>query len=346
MASADDSYITPPCDSHLNILDLPNEVAERIFWHMDEGTFFISLQACRHFLEAGSTGKNLQRQVRRLPGLRSGLQNLHGDEFRRECRDRAFKSGCMAWAFADVSLCQLPSGTIMSKSVFFMDTSIEQHQSACTDAWLAVANDNGTISIYSLADNDVRQSLTLNLNTSQNWDRSTRVSALAFSSKGHLVVLQEQNEYVCESKSEGDLHCCRTEQGLGHACKVQRSFELMKFRGCINQEPSCSSRSHILPFEGEIPMGLALADSGKASIAWKMRISEPRGIQYRIELVTTSENLDMDPTRADDVLQDVDNSVCKSLQQRLILSCTTVEQLCSLLNPIHNTTIYGLLRVM
>ena len=298
-------------------LSVPPEVLELIFWHMDEGTFFIALKACRQFSEIGSTRKNLLHQVGRLPGLRPGLEDLYGRKLRKECYERASTSGCMASVLADIRTCKLPSGTMLSSSGFSENTPTKKCWSQCNHSQLALANNDNTINIYSLTDEDVRPTLTLDLHTTDNWNCPTRIAALAFSPIGDLVVLHEHGEYICYGDHKPSYHYIDAKFGPEHVCRIRKIYELTTFFGCnrdgrdsISCQTECR-RGRVLALEDAIPIGLALASTGHASIAWKVD-SPKTGCQYRIEIARTSKNAAMD---VDSDLGDADGLSCKSFRR-------------------------------
>ena len=276
---------------------------------MDEGTFFIALQTCRQFFEAGSTRKNLLRQVRRLPGMRPGLEDLHGVDLRRKSRQRASKSGCMAMVLADIWNCRLPSEAMPPKSVFSTSSSRDEMSQ------LALANDNGTIDLYNLANDDVRQPLTLRLRIHNDRQHFPQIAALAFSPRGHLLVLHGQGEYICGSKHRGSLHLHLQNPECEHACRIREVYDLTIFYDCKRMGADaigCQTkdyRSQILASEGATPVCLVFSCTGIASIAWKLEYLKP-GRNYRIEVLTTRK-LDGDDLIASNGLRNPDGSTCK-----------------------------------
>ena len=276
-----------------NKLPLPLEILELIFWHMDESTFFISLWTCRQFVEAGSTRKNLLHQVHRLPGLRPGLGDLCNEDLRSECCRRASRSGCMAWILANIRRCDLPSGTMLSRSVFSTDTYFKACWNRSEDFQLALANRNGTITIYSLANEDVRPTLTLDLPNLYGRVHSPEISTLAFSQKGDLVVLHEPGKNVCDHDNKENYHYNIPDPGLPCTCRTRKTYELTTFYRCKNKardSVSCQKdcrRSRVLALEGAKPIGIALASTGNVSIAWEVR-NQKEGHCYRIDLIRTS----------------------------------------------------------
>ena len=293
---------------------------------MDESTFFISLRTCRQFAQAGSTRKNLLHQSRRIPGLRPGLEDLCREDLRYECCRRASINGCMAWVLADIRRCNLPLGTMLSKSAFSTNTSAKACWNRSEDSRLALANKNGTITIYSLADDDVRPALTLDLNSLQNRDRSMEISALAFSHKGDLVVLHEQGENVCDHDGKGnyhynvpdfEYHYNVPDCGPPHTCRIRKIYELTTFYHCTDKAKdaiSCQKdrrRSRILALEGARPIGIALARTGNASIAWEVK-NKKSGHCYRVELITTSKNPAKDVISASGSIQDNFDTQCEA----------------------------------
>ena len=311
------------CRSKKTKLALPPEILELIFWHMDESTFFISLRTCRQFAEAGSTRKNLLHQIRRIPGLRPGLEDLGKEGLRHACYRRAATSGCMAWVLADIRRCNLPLGTILSKSAFSANTSIEAGWNRTQNSRLALANKNGTITIYSLADDDVKPVLTLDLRNPHDQDCSMLISALAFSRKGDLVVLHEQGEEIGVPERKGENHRDIPGFGLPHMRRTRKIYEMTTFYRCCydrerhnkhGQPISCHNgrrRSRILALEGAKPIGIALACTGNASIAWEVK-NRKDGWCHRIELIRTSKRPAEDGVSASGNIQDDCDMTCES----------------------------------
>lgn len=293
------------CHTHSCILNLPSEIVERIFWSMDESTFFISLHVCRQFLEVGSSLKNLQLQVSRLPGFHAELAYLRGIVYRTECHRAASTSGCMAWVLADIANTALPKGTLVSQSVISMPSSMCS-QSAARDVHMALANEDGSINIYSLADNDVRYVTHLTLDYSEARDRPTRIARLAFSPHGDLLVLHGRNEQTRDNGSARESPYSKSEPGIADARQLRQSYELSTFCGCFGQRQSreCCNTKHrryqISALEGATPMSLAHGRWGCASIVWCIKTPEVLGAQYRIEILISNDldmSITMVPTR-------------------------------------------------
>lgn len=310
--------VTNGCNTYRGILNLPSEVLERIFWSMDESTFFISLYVCRKFLEAGSTRKNLRLQVRRLPGLHAELEYLRGIVFRTECQKVASTSGCTASILADIAKTAFPDGTLISRSVISRHPSALWYQGAlATDIYMALANEDGTIKIYSLADRDVRHVLILALDTFDAWNRPTKIARLAFSAEGDLLVLYERDEQVREGQLEVELPYSESESVVEGAPQIRNVYELSIFCGCFGHRPDrqCCNRKYrryqIFAPEGAKPMSLAFGCSGVVSIAWGITNTKVSGLHCSIQLVLPTESIDEGSAEASNTESDPSNIKCK-----------------------------------
>ena len=306
------------CNTHRGILNLPSEVLERIFWSMDESTFFVSLHVCRKFLESGSTRKNLRFQVRRLPGLHAELEYLRGIVFRTECQRAASTSGCTASILADIVKTAFPKGTLISRSVISRHQStIWDRNAPATDIRMALANEDGTIKIYSLADRDVRHVLSLALDTAKAWDRPTKIAKLAFSAKGDLLVMYERDEQVLEGQLEVKPQSSESKPGVENAPDIRDVYEISIFCGCFGQRPSrqcCNEkfrRYQILAPKGARPMSLAFACSGVISIAWGIKTTKAKRLYCSIQLVVPTESIDEGSAEASNTEPDPSNIECK-----------------------------------
>ena len=281
-------------------LALPTEILGLIFWHMDESTFFIALRTCRQFRGTGGTRKNLLRQVRRIPGLRLGLEDLADEDLLHECCRRANFSGCMAWVLADIRKCDLPSGTMLSKSAFSSKPSItDASGNSSISLRLALANRSGVITVYSLTVDDVRPAATLDICMPDERTASMRIHTLAFSSKGDMIVLHDKGEaaIIPDPKDEHpeDLSSSVT------PCpsQVRKIYELTTFYRCSYDTGKLSvhdmpikgltdrRRSRIIALAGAKPVGIALACCGNASVAWVVEYRKGEDRQ-RIQLIRTS----------------------------------------------------------
>ena len=290
-------------------LPLPPEIMELIFRHMEESTFFVAVCTCQQFLAAGTTRQNLLRQVRRLPGLRPGLEDLYGSRLRAESFQRATESGCIAGVLADLRKCPIPAGTIVGKSAFSPTVARKCTQ---TNHRLALANENGTIGIYELTEQagDVRLNFTLDLNDLDNRKWPVNIVCLAFSPKGDLAVLCEQGHSVCYP---GHSVCGHEGYYRYHLpgfeptpeCVIRKIYELTTFYRCydkqrdpVNCQTTCR-RSRVLDMAEAKPIGIALASTGNVSIAWMEKFARSRTSEvypfevsrtrdYQVELVRTS----------------------------------------------------------
>ena len=292
-------------------LPLLPEILELIFWEMDASTFFIALQTCKQFAEAGSTRKNLLHQIRRIPGAQhsseSSIKDLCIAELRRRCCQDAARSGCMAGILADLRGCELPSGTIVSKSAFSAHIPVASSFSHAQKSHMALANEDGTITVYSLANKNTKLTLTLNPLNPSSPHTQTKIKLLAFSRNGDLVVLHGSGVRCCEHHETAD-HYVKSQPGgatveSDDLCRITELFELTIFDHCTGESKSPAAhcrtprRSQVLSLYGAEPVNIALGCKGNVCIAWTARKSG-NGHTYKIDYLrkTTELRESLDPS--------------------------------------------------
>lgn len=246
------------------LLNLPIEIFQRITWHMDIGTFFISLLTCKFFLAAAQSRPNLHRHIGCLPGLKLGFDSITTPDLLLQFRRRAAESGCAAGVLSNLTLYGPASRIPLSTTVF---------SPACPGRpgivpQLATVDEDGAIQIYDLSKNHIRHKAELQINpTEDDNGRRIEIQKMAFSPENQdLAVLYRSYittcHFECRKQAEvsdiGDptyrLVTFRRLHG-----KSKNNFYLSSLQGTRNINVSTD----------DTPVGLALASNGYACISWK-----------------------------------------------------------------------------
>lgn len=251
------------------LLSLPLEVLQTITWHMDAGTFLVSLLTCKQMLKAAKCRPNISRHLHTIPGLRLGLEDLPTKDLLLQFRQRAAELGCAAGVLADVSIFSQSGLTSLSNAAFSSPNSSRCNVHSQGYAHLATALDGGIVHVYQLRPQ--RGGLKKELHVLD----GVEVSKMAFCRTGFdLAVL-----YHASASADNGL------------------YKLVTFKHSEAFSSSCGYPSHlqetrdIRVSDVEIPVGLALASNGHACIAWK---NLAKGNSVKIMLVERDQKLMLD----------------------------------------------------
>ena len=257
---------------------LPPELLQTIFWHMDPGTFFVSLFICKAFLEAAACKPLLLRHLRSLPGISLGLDDLYAQGLLMMFRKRASEQLLGAAVFADVAT--YSSDTLAKVGQWVLATDTTSHSA---QAHLATVQTNAVVRIYELNKHYVRLKTELKahprarLSPTQSSSpfgvkvpqvigtADLEVLKMAFSSHRDLAVL-----YRVKSTSEDvsplvDDDAPTKDRMPLKLVVFHRAHSKMKghfFSSDLQETRDIEYRV------GSEPVGLGIAASGEACIAW------------------------------------------------------------------------------
>lgn len=240
----------------LMLLQLPPEILQTIAWHMDPGTFFVSLLACKTIYDAAKYRRNLLRHLHSIPGLRLGLEDLTTADLLLRFRKRAAASLCGAGVLADISrYARADSVNSISMAVF----------SSGTPAQFATVHDPATVNVYELTAEHVRLKAELRIQSREDaGDHEMEVLKIAFSSTRDLAVLYNHKTVPTKVSPFVDEEEIRTKCTLRlvtfHYC-----YSGMRGHFYSTDEQETTDISQDLGFE---PAGLALASNGNFCISW------------------------------------------------------------------------------
>ena len=234
------------------LLDLPVEVLQIVFWHMDPGTLFSSLLTCKEFFDAAKSRRVLLRQLRRIPGLNLGLDDVPSPDLFLRFRKRAAQNLCGARLLADITkYASAPTSLTRGSQWIFAPGAPAQ---------LATIHDFEHIRIYELTQHHVRLKVDLRARCSD-----VEAIKLAFSANRDLAVLYRNrttsetispfvDEAVAMASRTHKLvtfhHLHATSKGYFYSASIQETRDI-----------PCVPASE--------PVGLALASNGNACIAWR-----------------------------------------------------------------------------
>lgn len=267
-----DSEPEPEADSEIQqtsaLLKLPIEVFQTITWHMDVGTFFISLLTCKYFLAAAQSRPNLHRHIGSLPGLKLGFDSITTPDLLLHFRRRAAESGCAAGVLSDLTLYGPASSIPLSNAVF---------SPACpgqpeTVPQLATAHEGGAIQIYDLGKHHIRRKAELQIAPTEDDNGCCcriEIQKMAFSSESQdLAVLYRSYNTTCHFESRKQAEFSDIGDPTYRLVTFHRLYAKTKkyFYSSSQQETRNISLSN-----DDTPVGLALASNGNACISWKQR---------------------------------------------------------------------------
>ena len=282
----------------MQAIPLPPEILETVFWYLDERSFFVSLLTCKQFWIVGSSRRNLLRQIKRIPGLRYGLEYLTTQQLFREFRRRAAQAAYGAEMLVDVKGCQTPRGSRHSLACMITCDLSSDATRVSLVSLLALPNQNGTIGIYKVTANDVSLVQTLSPRELFPIGLMIEVFALSFAPDGHLVVLCGHANYQCPCDKNPDLGQCLCLTTLESVCIYKAAiYELSELPfnyGMPDFSPSEFIPPILLPSAENRPTSIIMDTSrGSICVAWKSsfasriaslsyvrRISDENGAYY------------------------------------------------------------------
>ena len=248
------------------LLKLPIEVFQTITWHMDVGTFFISLLTCKFFLAAAQSRPNLHRHIGSLPGLKLGFDSITTPDLLLQFRKRAAESGCAAGVLSDLTLYGPASRIPLSNAVF---------SPACpgqrgTVPQLATVHEGGAIQIYDLGKHHIRHKVELQIEPTDD-DSGCRIEIqkLAFSPESQdLAVLYRSYNATC------NFECRKQAETFDVGSPTYRLVTFHRLHAKTKKYFYSSTQQetrNVSVNSDDTPVGLALATNGNACISWKQR---------------------------------------------------------------------------
>ena len=251
------------------LLKLPIEIFQTITWHMDIGTFFISLLTCKFFLAAAQSRPNLHRHIGSLPGLRLGFDSITTPDLLLQFRRRAAESGRAAGVLSDLTLYGPASRIPLSNTVF---------SPACpgqpgTVHQLATVDEDGAIQIYDLGKHHIRHKAELQIKpTEDDNGRRIEIQKMAFSPESQdLAVLYRSYITTCH------FECRKQAEFSDLGDPTYRLVTFHRLRAKTEKYFYSSSQQgtrNINVSNDDTPVGLALASNGYACISWKQHAKQ------------------------------------------------------------------------
>ena len=240
----------------LMLLDLPAEILQTVAWHMDPGTFFVSLLTCKTIYDAAKYRRNLLRHLHSIPGLRLGLEDLTTSDLLLRFRKRAAASLCGGGILADITrYAPVDSVKSISKAIF----------SSGAPAQLATVHEPAIVNIYELTADHVRLKAELRIQSREDSsDLEVEVLKIAFSSTRDLAILYGHKRSPRKVSPFVD----------DEATETKRTLKMVTFHHCYSgmrghfystDEQETTDITQDLGFE---PAGLALASNGNFCISW------------------------------------------------------------------------------
>ena len=241
------------------LLHLPPEILQAIAWHMDPGTFFVSLLTCKTIYDAAKDRRNLLRHLHSIPGLRLGLDDLSTADLLMRFRKRAAASLCGAAVLADIArYAPADNNSQISKSVFSAGTH-------GTPAQLATVYESMFVRIYELTADHVRLKAELRIISREDVGHpDLEVLKIAFSSTRDLAVLYRHR------RAPTDVSPFVDEEPTQAKCTLRLvtfHYYYTGMRGYFysSEEQETTDISQDVGF---VPTGLALASNGNFCISW------------------------------------------------------------------------------
>lgn len=252
------------------LLKLPIEVFQTITWHMDVGTFFISLLTCKFFLAAAQSRPNLHRHFGSLPGLKLGFDSITTPNLLLQFRRRAAESGCAAGVLSDLTL-YAPASRIPLSNAVFSPTCPSQPG---TVAQLATVHEGGALQIYDLGKHHVRHKAELHIEpvhiepTEDENGCRIEILKMAFSPESQdLAVLYRSYNYTMSSYESR-----KPPEFFELGDPIYRLVTFHRLHAKTKKYFYSSSQQETRNIYGHsdgTPVGLALASNGNACISWK-----------------------------------------------------------------------------
>lgn len=138
----------------LHLLQMPREILQLICHHVEVDAFFVALQTCKAFAQAGRSRNLLLRQLGGIPGIRPGLEDLSTEVLLDEFLSRAKRNCVAAAVLADITLYSAFDGSSLARAVF--SSTCREHQPR-----MAAVDGSDTMLVYELRRNSVTLKLKL-----------------------------------------------------------------------------------------------------------------------------------------------------------------------------------------
>lgn len=181
----------PGNQDKMNLLDFPLEILQLIAWHLDVAAFYVWLPTCKKLMFAAKDRRLILHHLQHLPGLRAGFETMSALQLWDLFRKRAAENLCGAGVLADIKSyasshthpCHPGSSRYkVSKPVF----------SFASPAQIAMADDRGTVRVFTLDDRGPRLTSELRIPSVNPSDLPDgAILKMAFSSSNDLAVLYQ-----------------------------------------------------------------------------------------------------------------------------------------------------------
>ena len=267
------------------LLELPPEVLQNVLWHMDAGTLLVCLFVGKSFMELAHSKHILLHQLRSLPGLTVGIEDLSTNDAFMLFRRRATRNLCGSSKLAQLTRYSAGQAKLNVRQCVFY---------AGDPACLAVAyRDRSVIRLYSFEEQGIKPKVDLHAHLFQGEEPD-----------GHIELLKVA---FSEARDVAGLYTYTPHIGNGgpmvkKAIAMSKDvLKLVVFRYVATpmeedmdddiKEPFYSTRQEtrdILVQQDTEPVGLAIGTSGLACIAWS---STRLGFIARICLYARNQDL-------------------------------------------------------
>lgn len=240
------------------LLDLPPEVLQNILWHVDPGTLLVCLFVNQKFLELAHSKRILLHQLRSIPGLTVGIEDLNTYDAFMLFRRRATQNLCGSSVLAQLTKYQTGRRKVnVPLCVFY----------AGDPACLAVTyRGRAVLRLYDFKEERIRPKIDLNAHLFQGEE-----------SDGHIELLKVA---FSETRDVAGLYAYTPHIGNGGPLvmdAIARSkcvlrLVVFKYTPTPTEEdtdyPVRQETRDILIRWGTEPVSLAIANDGLACIAW------------------------------------------------------------------------------
>ena len=250
------------------LLQLPPEVLVNILWHMDPGTLLVCLFVSKRFLELAHSRRILLHQLRSLPGLTVGLEELSTYDAFMLFRRRATQN--------------LSGGSVLAQRTRYSTGRCKVNVRLCVfydgdPACLAVAyRDRSVIRLYDFTEQSIRPKADLDANIFQGEEPDCHIQLLkvTFSEARDVAGLYRYTPHIWKG---GPM--VKTAFLASRAVLKLVVFKYIATPTNVDAEndldeniysPRQETRDIRIPFHSkEIePVGLAISKDGLACVAW------------------------------------------------------------------------------
>jgi len=236
------------------LLDLPPEVLQNILWHMDSGTLLVCLFVSKRFLALAQLKRLLLHQLRSIPGLTVGIEDLSTYDAFMLFRRRATRNLCGSSVLAQRT--QYSTGRARVNVPFCVFYAGEP---AC----LAVTyRDRAVIRLFDFSEQSIRPKVDLHPRLFQGGQ--LELLKVAFSEARDVAGLYA---YTPDIGSGGPM----VKEAFAKSYNVLR-LVVFKYIPSPTQEDadySIRQEARDIPFyQGTEPTSLAIANDGLVCITW------------------------------------------------------------------------------